>query len=81
MLLIVGETGSGKTTLINAMTTYLMGINFEDKIRIKLIKNESTKYETQSQTKYVTIYYLKSRKIARPIIFIDTPGFGDTYDI
>lgn len=32
IVLIVGETGTGKTTMINAMVNYILGVKFTDKV-------------------------------------------------
>ena len=45
---MLGETGSGKTTMINAMTNKLWGVNFNDIHRFKIIKNETSNDVTES---------------------------------
>ena len=36
-LLIMGQTGTGKTTLVDSFINYLLGIEFYDKFRYKLV--------------------------------------------
>jgi polynucleotide 5'-kinase involved in rRNA processing len=37
VILLVGQTGSGKSTMIDLIINYLMGIDFDDVIRYKLV--------------------------------------------
>ena len=37
----MGETGSGKTTLMDAFVNYLAGINYGDLFRYKLVNENS----------------------------------------
>lgn len=37
---VVGPSGAGKTTLIDSMTNFLLGIEFYDKFRYKLIDEQ-----------------------------------------
>ena len=81
VLLLVGATGAGKSTLINAMANYIMGVDWEDEYRFKLISEETAHDQTKSQTKCITAYtFHKGRGSPLPytLTVIDTPGFGDT---
>ncbi|KAL5503465.1 hypothetical protein EMCRGX_G010420 [Ephydatia muelleri] len=79
VLLLVGATGSGKSTLINALTNYVYGVQFDDCFRYKLILDVDS--ISQPQTRVITAYTF--HKTAHSILpytltVIDTPGFGDT---
>ncbi|XP_053569240.1 uncharacterized protein LOC128659694 [Bombina bombina] len=80
VILLVGETGTGKTTLINGMANYILGVDWEDNFRFKLV-HEVTNH---SQTSVVTAYQMNHEdgyKIPYTLTLIDTPGFGDTRGI
>ena len=81
VLMIVGATGAGKTTLINGMVNYIFGIKWEDNFRLKLVTDETTENQAHSQTSMIsayTIYPQEGSPIDFAITIIDTPGFGDT---
>ncbi|XP_062403604.1 uncharacterized protein LOC134094191 [Sardina pilchardus] len=75
-ILIVGETGTGKTTLINTMVNYILGVKFEDKVWFE-ITEEVTKSQAESQTSAITVYTVNTDG-PTSLNIIDTPGFGAT---
>ncbi len=81
LLMVVGATGAGKTTLINGMVNYILGVQWKDDFRYKLVIEDNKVSQANSQTKDITAYtFYPMQGSAVPYIFtiIDTPGFGDT---
>jgi predicted GTPase len=79
-ILVVGPTGSGKTTFINALLNHMVGVRWEDDFRLKLIQ-EPAKTQAFSQTQNVTVYdifRMKGSNLDYSLTIVDTPGFGDT---
>uniref|UniRef100_A0A8C5PGP8 Fibronectin type-III domain-containing protein n=1 Tax=Leptobrachium leishanense TaxID=445787 RepID=A0A8C5PGP8_9ANUR len=84
VILLVGATGSGKTTLINGMANYILGVDWNDDFRFKLVHEITNQSEAHSQTSQVTAYEINHNpgyKIPYSLTLIDTPGFGDTRGI
>lgn len=78
IILFLGKTGDGKTTAINALFNIIKGIKYEDKHRFILISEKTKKTgQAESQTDGIHLYYIKDYN-NKPIIIIDSQGFGDT---
>nr|XP_028606277.1 uncharacterized protein LOC114607335 [Podarcis muralis] len=73
VIVMMGATGSGKTTLVNAMINHILGVQWEDDFRFKLIQAGSQSSEV---TAYV-VHHQKGFEVPYSLTFIDTPGFGD----
>ena len=81
VLMMIGATGAGKSTLINALANYVLGIRWEDTFRFKVIAGEGSVSQTHSQTKYITAYTFHQTTMPYSLTIVDTPGFGDTMGI
>ncbi|XP_036439356.1 uncharacterized protein LOC118816864 [Colossoma macropomum] len=79
-VLMVGETGTGKTTLINTMVNYFLGVSFEDKAWFEITEEEK-RAQTESQTSEVTVYEIISEEKLSSLTIIDTPGYDHTRGI
>ena len=81
VFMAVGATGAGKSTLINGMVNYLLGVKFKDDCRYKLITDEIAQSQAHSQTQKITAYTIhwhEDSPVDYNLIIVDTPGFGDT---
>ncbi|KTF77376.1 hypothetical protein cypCar_00047365 [Cyprinus carpio] len=78
IVLLVGETGVGKTTLINSMVNYLLGVKFEDEEWYEITEEEEARHQSESQTSEITMYEVFHVKSPISLTIIDTPGYGDT---
>lgn len=88
VILVVGQTGAGKSTQVDGMLNFLLGIKWEEHIRFKVVDELQTvsKESLQvggaaSQTDAVTAYKIPAVKggpVPCKVTIVDTPGFGDT---
>ena len=91
VMMVVGSTGSGKTTTVNAMINHVLGVQWKDDFRLKMIDELSSNQgagtignQAHSQTQFVSCYtlpYMEGFKIPYTLTIVDTPGFGDTRGI
>ena len=84
VLLLLGATGSGKTTLVMALMNHIFGVNYEDNFRFTIETEIHNLSHAHSQTKLIHIYKLFPSKyscIPYPLTVIDVPGYGDTRGI
>lgn len=47
--MLVGATGSGKSTLVDGIVNYVMGVSFEDPFRFSLIQLEKEENKIHNQ--------------------------------
>ena len=78
VIMMVGSTGSGKTTTVNALINHILGVKWEDSFRLKMIHEDSSNQgtddignQTCSQTQVVTCYTLPHLKGFKVNIFLN----------
>ncbi|XP_053652872.1 uncharacterized protein [Cherax quadricarinatus] len=82
-VLLLGQTGAGKTCVINAMINFLFGVDFDDNFRFQLKDQvyRDNLLQVESQTEYITayiVYHQAGMAQECNYMLIDTPGFGNT---
>ena len=83
-IMILGATGSGKTTHINFLFNYIVRTAWKAPYRFRLISEERNANQATSQTSIITAYQiprLVGSRLKYPVTIVDTTGFGDTRGI
>lgn len=75
IFMVVGQTGCGKTTLLNSFINYKLGIEIDDNFRYEIIHETFGASQSVPQISEVTVYNIKAINGLLPIQIIDTPGF------
>lgn len=76
----MGETGSGKSTLINALVNYTIGVKWEENVYFEIVDDE-VRSQSFSQTEDVIVYQIfgfEGETLPYSLTIIDTPGYGST---
>ena len=84
VVMLVGATGAGKSTLINGMVNYILGVDWKDDFRFKLIADEGGISQAHSLTTTITAYTIPHQQgspFDGTLTIVDTPSFGDTKGI
>lgn len=72
---------NGKTTLINFLINTLLGVEYKDVFRFKIVVEKKRLDESQSNTEEVKCYNIRLKGYPYPIRIIDSQGVGDTRGI
>lgn len=48
-IMLVGATGSGKSTLVDGIANYIMGVSFKDPFRFKMVTLEENEMKNNNQ--------------------------------
>ena len=96
IIMVVGMTGAGKSLQINNLINFILGVNYDDDFRFKLILEEDefedrrkvlgsdSRSLAESMTRFVTSYTLHHQegfRVPYSLVLIDTPGFADSSGI
>lgn len=87
LLLFIGDTGSGKTTIIKSLLGYRMGltqyngreaVDIIEEVNDPIVREMRCNPGCKSVTRYVTITTPKASVTDEDVMLADTPGFQDT---
>lgn len=56
--MLVGATGSGKSTLVDGIVNYVTGVSFDDPFRFTLVQLEEEEQNTDNQVLRFKVYCL-----------------------
>ena len=70
-ILLVGASGSGKTSLINGILNYVFGVKWKDRFRFQLDDGPT------ESVKVYDIHNYEGFKVNCSLTIVDTPGYGE----
>lgn len=63
--MLVGATGSGKSTLVDGIVNYIMGVSFDDPFRFRIVTLEEEEKKSHNQVlNFRRKFYQRLYKIA-----------------
>lgn len=69
--MLIGATGSGKSTLVDGIVNYFTGVNFEDPFRFTVLSLENEEIRTENQVHLTTLKskFIKKEKKKKRFIY------------
>ncbi|CAK74540.1 unnamed protein product (macronuclear) [Paramecium tetraurelia] len=80
-LVLIGDSGAGKSTMINLFCNYYFGVQFEDPFRLVItdtIGKNFYQQQQKGQASNIKEYYLEGINGRPALRIIDTPSFNET---
>lgn len=56
-IMLVGATGSGKSTLVDGIVNYVMGVSFDDPFRFTLVQLEKEEKKQHNQVFFFKVFF------------------------
>ena len=70
-ILLLGASGSGKTSLINGIVNYIFGVHWQDPFRFRLDQTDTGRFNVYD------IHHYEGFNVGCSLTIIDTPGYGE----
>lgn len=70
--MFVGATGSGKSTLVDGIINYIMGVSFEDPFRFTVVTLESDERKNNNQVLTNTVFIQLKKRYYNYVLYYST---------
>ncbi|KAF3698534.1 Neoverrucotoxin subunit alpha [Channa argus] len=80
-IVLSGSTRSGKSTLINGMINYIVGVEWKDNFRFRIVDENQSRSPAESVTSDVAVYKINHQdgfKVPFSLTVVDIPDVGET---